>query len=207
MRAHPPPLTAPRPTAAPRAGRGARAQSPRPPGLPGPALSAAAPRAHAHVPGAHTPSGPEHPGRPGVGDPPPHPFSLLVPVPLRVSGGSQVPKVGNVASFGFTWRGEAYPLLGIPHLVGDCRGGLSGFVESPNLWSASPSPWQHLYLAEGIRFLFRNLGSSRCFFSRLLRICIFPQNCDSGAIFECIIIRKIGTQYESLEFFLPFFLR
>jgi hypothetical protein len=75
-----PPFVAPRPTAAPRAGGwgggGARAPGPQPPPPRGPALSVAASRARAHVPGAHTPSGPEHPRGRCRSDP--FPYSLFL---------------------------------------------------------------------------------------------------------------------------------
>lgn len=53
-RIRPPPFAAPWPAAAPRTG-GARAPGPRPPSPPGPALSVAAPRAHARTCREHTP--------------------------------------------------------------------------------------------------------------------------------------------------------
>lgn len=133
-RSRSPPHAAPRPAAAPRAG-GARAPGPRPPPPGGRALSVAASWGRAHVPGAHTPSGPE---LRGGATPLPHSLllsyslHLFVPVPPPVPGESQVPEAGNVASFVLTGRGEADPSLEAPSHA-DCRGSLCGFVGFPNL--------------------------------------------------------------------------
>lgn len=146
------PLAAPRPAAAPRAG-GARAPGPQPQ-LPPVRLCLwwrpACARARAGS--THPPRAWSIQARATGATPPPHPLFLFVPLPPRVPGGSQVPEAGNVVSFVFTWRGEAGSLSG-PCPYADYRGGLSGFMGFPNLWSARPPLYQDLNLGEGVSLM------------------------------------------------------
>lgn len=111
---------------------GARAPGPRPPPPPGRALSVAA---HARMCLEHTPP----PARSILtrdARTTPLPPLLFVPVPPRVSGGSQVPEAGNISFFVLTWGREANPFPGTPYL-----GGLQGkLLGVPKSLASQPSP-------------------------------------------------------------------
>lgn len=146
-----PPLAAPRPAAAPRAG-GARAPGPQPQ-PPGPGfVCGGAPRARTcweHTP----PSGLEHPGPRGRGDPSSSPPLPLCPTPAP--GSRRVPGSGGgkrgLLCLYMARRGGPPPWNPVPTRITE-----EAFLGSlgSQICSSRPPPYQDLSLREGLRFPF-----------------------------------------------------
>lgn len=111
----------------------AAAAGPQPPPPPGRALSVAA---HARTCLEHTPPPARSILTRDARTTPLLPLLLFVPVPPRVSGGSQVPEAGNISSFVLMWGREAYPFPGTPSILRWVAG--KAAWGSSNRWLASP---------------------------------------------------------------------